>query len=120
MNATKALLTFEIEGPGYIGGYYTPAEEWPRADTTARWLARALHDFGAITGDKEDQTERHARELAPLIEQVTTTHTWVEGGHTVTVIRMHPSASQPDRMGSMQARRQIRRRQRQLAGNAPQ
>lgn len=116
MSTTESLWTFEIEGPGYTGGYYTPAEDWSNATATAKWLARALHDFGAITGDKEVQTERRARELAPLIERVMATETWVEGGHTVTVIRMDPSASEPDRMGAMEARRRVRRRQRQLAG----
>ncbi|MBS4730537.1 hypothetical protein MSM1_20165 [Mycobacterium sp. SM1] len=116
MDSIESMWTFEIEGPGYIGGYYTPAEEWAHADTTARWLVRALHDFGAIAGDKEIETERRARELAPLIEQVQGTHTWVEGGHTVTVIRLHPSARVPDQMmRSMAHRRKIRQRQRQQA-----
>lgn len=116
MSTTESLWTFEIEGPGYTGGYYTPAEDWAHPDAMARWLVRALHDFGAIAGDKEVQTERRSRELVPLIEQVTATETWVEGGHTVTVIRMDRSASEPDRMGAMEARRRVRRRQRQLAG----
>lgn len=106
------MWAFEIEGPGYIGGYYTPAEDWVRSDLAAIWLTRALHDFGAITGDKEIETERRARELEPLIEQVTGTHTWVEGGHTVTVIHLDPSASEPDKMGSMASRRKVRQRQR--------
>lgn len=50
MTQTDSLWTFEIEGPGYPGGYYTPAEEWAHADAAARWLVRALHDFGAIGG----------------------------------------------------------------------
>ena len=109
-----SLLTFEIEGPGYPGGYYTPAEEWVRAEHAARWLALALYDFGAIRGDREAETKRKAQEFAPLIEQVSTTHSWVEGGHTVTVIRMDAAASDPTHMGTMDVRRRIRQRQRDL------
>ncbi len=112
-----SLWTFEIEGPGYPGGYYTPAEEWVKAESAARWLALALHDFGAIAGDRENETKQRAREFAPLIEQVTTTHSWVEGGHTITVIRMDSSASDPSRMGTMAVRRRIRQRQRDLASS---
>ena len=59
-----SLWTFEIEGPGYPGGYYTPAEEWVQAEHAARWLALALHDFGAITGDRQTQTKQRAHEFA--------------------------------------------------------
>lgn len=119
MTQTDSLWTFEIEGPGYPGGYYTPAEEWSHADAAARWLVRALHDFGAIGGDKDAETERRSRQLAPLIEQVTGTHTWVEGGHTVTVMHVQRSASVPHKMGSMAVRRQVRQRQRaaQISSN---
>ena len=70
-DGATSLWTFEIEGPGYPGGYYTPAEEWVKAESAARWLALALHDFGAIAGDRENETKQRAREFAPLIEQVT-------------------------------------------------
>ena len=109
-----SLWTFEIEGPGYPGGYYTPAEDWVQAEHAARWLALALHDFGAITGDRQTQTKQRAHEFASLIEQVSTTHSWVEGGHTVTVIRMDAAASDPTHMGTMDVRRRIRQRQRDL------
>jgi hypothetical protein len=115
MTETKCLWTFEIEGPGYIDGYYTPAEEWSAADLAAKWLALALHDFGAINGDKKEQTSRRARELTPLIARTKAIETWVEGGHTVTVICIDPSVSKPERMGAMAVRRRVRQRQRELA-----
>lgn len=111
------LWTFEIEGPGYSGGYYTPAESWSRADLAAMWLANALWDFDAIAGDRETVTTRRRAELAPIIEQVDATSTWTEGGHTVTVLWVYPSSDDPAEMGSMEARRTVRARQRLRAEN---
>lgn len=108
--------TFEVEGPGPIGGYYTPKEHWSRADQVAQWLARALYDFGVLNGDRDTETDRRSATLSPLIEQVTGVRTWTEGRHQVTVIRVYPSAKDPVHLGgAMSLRREVRAQQRQRA-----